>query len=173
VSPKPFVRQVRTALARETDAFRPATHAVRPQSFVGQVIAALARAPIAVVPEPAPSADDIADPSQEGHTESAEPVKPERPPTGAPVHVPEQPQIRHTESRHPQIPTPRGARARASRSLLTVAEVASRLGISKMAVYRLIHSGELAAIRVGRTFRVPEVVVEEMAAELQRHSGTA
>ncbi|MGW3425975.1 excisionase family DNA-binding protein [Streptomyces phaeochromogenes] len=71
------------------------------------------------------------------------------------------------------MPTPRGARARASRSLLTVAEVASRLGISKMAVYRLIHSGELAAIRVGRTFRVPEVVVEEMAAELQRHSGTA
>ncbi|MER5918144.1 helix-turn-helix domain-containing protein [Streptomyces sp. NPDC001982] len=56
---------------------------------------------------------------------------------------------------------------------MTVAEVASRLGVSKMAVYRLIHSGELVAVREGRTFRVPESAVEEMAVELQRHSGTA
>jgi excisionase family DNA binding protein len=39
--------------------------------------------------------------------------------------------------------------------LLTVAELASMLRVSKMTVYRLVHSGELAAIRVGGSFRVP------------------
>jgi excisionase family DNA binding protein len=28
--------------------------------------------------------------------------------------------------------------------------------VSKMTVYRLVHSGELEAIRVGRSFRIPE-----------------
>jgi len=28
-----------------------------------------------------------------------------------------------------------------------------------MTVYRLVHSGELAAVRVGRSFRVPEKAV--------------
>jgi excisionase family DNA binding protein len=28
--------------------------------------------------------------------------------------------------------------------------------VSKMSVYRLIHSGELEAVRFGRSFRVPE-----------------
>jgi excisionase family DNA binding protein len=39
---------------------------------------------------------------------------------------------------------------------LTVAEVAAVMRVSKMTVYRLVHSGELPAIRVGRSFRVPE-----------------
>lgn len=39
---------------------------------------------------------------------------------------------------------------------LTVAEVALIMRVSKMTVYRLIHDGELAAIRVGRSFRIPE-----------------
>jgi excisionase family DNA binding protein len=39
---------------------------------------------------------------------------------------------------------------------LTVKEVAVIMRLSKMSVYRLIHSGELEAIRVGRGFRVPE-----------------
>lgn len=43
---------------------------------------------------------------------------------------------------------------------LTVAEVATQMRVSKMTVYRLIHSGELDAVRVGRSFRVPEHVVE-------------
>jgi excisionase family DNA binding protein len=38
---------------------------------------------------------------------------------------------------------------------LTVAEVASVMRVSKMTVYRLVHSGHLPAIRVGRAFRVP------------------
>ncbi len=42
---------------------------------------------------------------------------------------------------------------------LTVAEVATLMRVSKMTVYRLVHSGDLAAVRVGRSFRVPEHAV--------------
>jgi excisionase family DNA binding protein len=44
---------------------------------------------------------------------------------------------------------------------LTVAEVALVMRVSKMTVYRLVHSGELEAIRVGRSFRVPEQAVNQ------------
>ncbi|HCT78305.1 MAG TPA: transcriptional regulator [Micromonosporaceae bacterium] len=44
---------------------------------------------------------------------------------------------------------------------LTVAEVATLMRVSKMTVYRLVHSGELTAVRVGRSFRVPEQAVQE------------
>lgn len=42
---------------------------------------------------------------------------------------------------------------------LTVAEVATLMRVSKMTVYRLVHGGELTAVRVGRSFRVPEHAV--------------
>jgi excisionase family DNA binding protein len=45
-------------------------------------------------------------------------------------------------------------------NLLTVAEVATLLRVSKMSVYRLIHSGELEAVRFGRSFRVPNSAVD-------------
>lgn len=44
---------------------------------------------------------------------------------------------------------------------LTVAEVAAELRVSKMTVYRLIHGGELAAHRVGRSFRVPASALDD------------
>jgi excisionase family DNA binding protein len=44
-------------------------------------------------------------------------------------------------------------------NFLTVAEVAQLMRVSKMTVYRLVHSGELSAVRVGRSFRVPEHAV--------------
>ena len=44
---------------------------------------------------------------------------------------------------------------------LTVAEVAAMMRVSKMTVYRLVHSGELPAVRVGRSFRVLERDVDE------------
>src|ERR1700742_1182729 len=44
---------------------------------------------------------------------------------------------------------------------LTVSEVATIMRVSKMTVYRLVHSGELEAIRVGRSFRVPEAAVNQ------------
>ncbi|RFA23634.1 helix-turn-helix domain-containing protein [Subtercola boreus] len=45
---------------------------------------------------------------------------------------------------------------------LTVAEVADMMRVSKMTVYRMVHSGELPAIRFGRSFRVPETAVAEV-----------
>ena len=44
---------------------------------------------------------------------------------------------------------------------LTVAEVATAMRVSKLTVYRLVHGGELPAIRVGRSFRVPEQAVHD------------
>jgi excisionase family DNA binding protein len=53
-----------------------------------------------------------------------------------------------------QRPAPRPAVA-----FLTVTEVAAIMRVSKMTVYRLVHAGEMAAVRVGRSFRVPEPAV--------------
>jgi len=39
---------------------------------------------------------------------------------------------------------------------LTVAEVAAVMRVSTMTVYRLIKGGELAATRVGRSYRIDE-----------------
>lgn len=44
---------------------------------------------------------------------------------------------------------------------LTVAEVAEMMRVSKMTVYRLVHSGQLQAVRVGRSFRVPANAVDK------------
>jgi excisionase family DNA binding protein len=44
----------------------------------------------------------------------------------------------------------------------TVTEVAKRLRVSNMTVYRLVKAGELGAVRVGRGYRIPEQ-------ELQRY----
>lgn len=49
---------------------------------------------------------------------------------------------------------------------LTVAEVAEEMRVSRMTVYRLVHSGEIPAVRVGKSFRVP-------AAALQQYLGGA
>jgi len=42
---------------------------------------------------------------------------------------------------------------------LTVAEVAEIMRVSKMTVYRLVHTGELDSIRVGRSLRLPAASV--------------
>ena len=44
---------------------------------------------------------------------------------------------------------------------LTVAQVASIMRVSKMTVYRMVHSGDLPAMQVGRSFRVPERAVHD------------
>ncbi|WP_310729106.1 helix-turn-helix domain-containing protein [Streptomyces sp. N2A] len=47
---------------------------------------------------------------------------------------------------------------------LTVAEVATVMRVSQMTVYRLVHSGALPAVRVGRSFRMPEHAVHDYLA---------
>jgi excisionase family DNA binding protein len=53
---------------------------------------------------------------------------------------------------------------------LTVAEVAELMRVSKMTVYRLVHGGELTAVRVGRSFRVPEHAVHTYLREAFQES---
>ncbi|EFL15833.1 phage transcriptional regulator [Streptomyces sp. C] len=58
-----------------------------------------------------------------------------------------------------------GERPLSEVQFLTVAEVASVMRVSKMTVYRLVHNRHLPAIRVGRSFRVPENAVHEYLQE--------
>jgi excisionase family DNA binding protein len=44
---------------------------------------------------------------------------------------------------------------------LTVSEVAEHMRVSTMTVYRLIKSGDLAAARVGRSYRVRAQALED------------
>lgn len=46
--------------------------------------------------------------------------------------------------------------------LLTVAEVAAVLRLSKMTVYRLIHSGDLEHRRIRAAYRVPVAAVRRL-----------
>src|SRR5699024_4418679 len=46
-------------------------------------------------------------------------------------------------------------------TFLTVAEVADIMRVSKMTVYRLVHAGDLPAVRVGRSFRVNDKAVQD------------
>jgi excisionase family DNA binding protein len=46
-------------------------------------------------------------------------------------------------------------RTRGLPELLTVAEVAALVRVSKMTIYRMIRKGELPAIAVGKSYRIP------------------
>lgn len=45
---------------------------------------------------------------------------------------------------------------------LTVAEVAELMRVSVMTVYRMVQSGELPAVRFGRSYRIPESAVAQV-----------
>lgn len=57
---------------------------------------------------------------------------------------------------------PRGDVPLMEQKFLTVAEVAEVLRMSKMTIYRLINSGELEAVRIGRSFRIPEEAARKL-----------
>ena len=54
---------------------------------------------------------------------------------------------------------------------LTVAEVAAQLRVSTMTVYRLIKAGQLAAVRVGKSYRVREDDVDRYLASTYTQAG--
>jgi len=54
---------------------------------------------------------------------------------------------------------------------LTVREVAGTLRVSNMTVYRLINAGELAAVRVGKSFRLREDDVNRYLSERYTQAG--
>lgn len=51
---------------------------------------------------------------------------------------------------------------------LNVAEVAAALRVSRMSVYRLVHTGELVALRVGRLFRISRRAFDEYRERVSR-----
>lgn len=60
-----------------------------------------------------------------------------------------------------------GARAR----FLTVSEVAQLMRVSTMTVYRLIKAGELASVRVGKSYRISEDDVDSYIAKRYTAAG--
>ncbi|MET4583098.1 excisionase family DNA binding protein [Conyzicola nivalis] len=54
---------------------------------------------------------------------------------------------------------------------LTVAEVADMMRVSNMTVYRMVHAGEMPAIRFGRSFRIPESAVVALIQTPISHTG--
>jgi len=54
---------------------------------------------------------------------------------------------------------------------LTVGEVARALRISNMTVYRLISSGQLPAVRVGKSYRLREQDVDQYLDERYTEAG--
>ncbi|MDO5722805.1 MAG: helix-turn-helix domain-containing protein [Flaviflexus sp.] len=54
-----------------------------------------------------------------------------------------------------QIPSP-------APQFMTVAEVAEMTRVSRMTVYRMVHAGDLPAVRVGNSYRVPTEAVDEL-----------
>lgn len=57
---------------------------------------------------------------------------------------------------HPETRVRRGRPApRIDEQFLTVDEVAKAARVSKMTIYRLVRAGDLAAVRVGKSFRIP------------------
>ncbi|MGB5951576.1 MAG: helix-turn-helix domain-containing protein [Ornithinimicrobium sp.] len=56
-------------------------------------------------------------------------------------------------------------------NFMTVAEVAALMRVSKMTVYRLVHNEELPAVRVGRSFRVPQQAVHDYLSDSYHGTG--
>jgi excisionase family DNA binding protein len=50
-------------------------------------------------------------------------------------------------------------RGKSASTFLTVGEVARNLRVSNMTVYRLVKSGQLPAVRVGRSYRIADTDV--------------
>ncbi len=55
--------------------------------------------------------------------------------------------------------------------LLTVNEVADLMRVSRMTVYRLIKDGSIAALRVGRSYRLREDDVDDYLSERYTAAG--
>ncbi|MGI9604242.1 MAG: helix-turn-helix domain-containing protein [Acidimicrobiales bacterium] len=56
-------------------------------------------------------------------------------------------------------------------TFLTVAEVAGLMRVSTMTVYRLIKAGDIAAVRVGKSYRIREDDVDQFLASRYTEAG--
>ncbi len=60
----------------------------------------------------------------------------------------------------------------ANAKFMTVTEVADMMRVSRMTVYRMIHAGELPAVRFGRSYRVPQEAVQAIVSDTDAATGT-
>lgn len=60
----------------------------------------------------------------------------------------------------------------ANAKFMTVTEFADMMRVSRMTVYRMIHAGELPAVRFGRSYRVPLEAVESIVSDTDVATGT-
>ena len=106
------------------------------------------------------------------HTRRSNPTSPAKltsstcvsvPSVGKPMarDVPEVCELMASANKPSQGPASSDASTLGGTQFLTVAEVASLMRVSKMTVYRLVHGGELPAVRVGRSFRVHAKAVHD------------
>lgn len=56
-----------------------------------------------------------------------------------------------------------------SERLMTVSEVADLMRVSNMTVYRLIKSGQLSALRVGKNYRIREADMDRYLSDRSVH----
>ena len=56
---------------------------------------------------------------------------------------------------------------------ITVSEIAHELRVARMTVYRLLRSGEIPSVRIGRSFRVRRDVFEDYLARNTSGAGAA
>lgn len=126
---------------------------MRSRTFFAQFIAALAR------DTPAYTAT-VSRPSRSSHRPSTPSMPDSETPRNPRSRAPGTSAAKPSESVDLHRKKPR-ERPLLEVSFLTVAEAAAVMGVSKMTMYRLVHSGELPAIRVGRSFRIPEQAVHD------------
>jgi excisionase family DNA binding protein len=56
---------------------------------------------------------------------------------------------------------------------LTIKEFGRKFGISTSRVYRMLKTGELTAVKIGKSTRIPRTVAEEWAARLPSYKPAA
>jgi len=58
-------------------------------------------------------------------------------------------------------------------AMLTVAEVAERLRVSKMSIYRALDRGEITGYRIGRLVRIPQAALDRFltGADVRNEAG--
>jgi excisionase family DNA binding protein len=71
----------------------------------------------------------------------------------------------------PSVRPPRERSARAFALLLTITDVAERLGCGRTFVYELISSGELETVKLGRLRRVPVAALDALIERLRASAG--
>jgi excisionase family DNA binding protein len=87
----------------------------------------------------------------------------------------DEPALRENVAVRTQSPTsvgsPRERSARALALLLTITDVAERLGCGRTFVYELIRSGELETVKLGRLRRVPVAALDAWIERLRARAG--